>query len=147
MESYMMFIDRVIAYDICFCPYDGHRQTRPLDNIAFYSWWLTCGSHMIYPHLPERVMHQFKFLHIIQRPPYVSVPLCVSASPTDCHRDLDVILDNFFSHLVPYEAHNVPTPGPWVAIKGSSFISIRYHILTWHQMSRKHLLDQFIRRY
>lgn len=66
----------------------------------------------MYIHLHERVMCQLMFLHIIRRPPYVSAPSIV------CHRDFDAILNDFYSHLVLDEAHNVLVGEPWAYAHG-----------------------------
>lgn len=49
---------------------------------------------------------------------------------TICRRDIDVILDEFYSHLVPDETHSVLARDPWAAVEGSSIGSNRCHILT-----------------
>lgn len=46
-------------------------------------------------------MWMFGYLQIILRSPYESAPLTVLC------RDLDAILDNFESHMVPEEHHRV----------------------------------------
>ncbi|XP_050897796.1 uncharacterized protein LOC127104665 [Lathyrus oleraceus] len=107
IEPYRVFIDRTVAYYIFFCSYDGHRQTRPLDDIAFYSGWLASGSRLMYPHLSERAMRQFGLQQMIPRNPFTSAPLTI------CHRDLDVILDDFYSHLILEKEHSVPAGDPW----------------------------------
>lgn len=37
IELFEVFIYRTTTNDICYTPYDDRRQTRPLDEIAFYS--------------------------------------------------------------------------------------------------------------
>lgn len=107
IESFRVFIDRTVVYDICFFLYKRYLQTRPLEDIAFCFRWLTCGSCLMYPHLPEQIIRQFKFLQTIPRPPFLSAPSTV------CNKDLYVILDDFYNHPVPVEARSMPTLDPW----------------------------------
>lgn len=62
---------------------------------------------MIHPHLPERVMCQFRFQQSILRDPSVFAP------PTMVYRDVDVVFNDFYNHLVPHEAQSVLTPSTW----------------------------------
>ena len=89
-----MYLDHTTD-DIRFCSYDLHRQTFNLDDIAFYSGMLPYGSRMMYPHLPERVMRQFRYMQVIPREPFVSAP------HTMVHKDVDAMYDDFLmSHTL-----------------------------------------------
>lgn len=52
-EPFRVFRDYTIADDIHYTSYDNHCQTRLLDDISFYSRWLTYESRLMYPHLTE----------------------------------------------------------------------------------------------
>ncbi|MCI32229.1 putative IMP dehydrogenase/GMP reductase, partial [Trifolium medium] len=52
-------LDRMEVDEVTFCPYKDHRQTRPFQDISWYSGWIMCGSALICPHLPERVLRQY----------------------------------------------------------------------------------------
>lgn len=93
-ELFQVFLDHIVAYDKSYTPYNVHHQTHPSDDTTFYSRWLACGSCMMHLHLPERVMHQFRFQQGIPRDPFVS------SSPTMVHRDVDVMFYDFYNHLV-----------------------------------------------
>lgn len=62
IESFQVYLDRHVTDDIALCPYDGHCETRQVDIFSLYSGWLTCGLALMYVYLPERVMHQFRYL-------------------------------------------------------------------------------------
>lgn len=102
-----MYLDRTLVDDIAFYPYRGHYETRQLDIISLYSGWMTCGLALIYLYLPERVMRQFVYLQIILRHPSEFVP------PTIHCRDLDVIFDDFKSHLILVEYRMVLAHVHW----------------------------------
>ncbi|CAL5191403.1 unnamed protein product [Lathyrus oleraceus] len=56
IKSFRVYLDRIIHNDICFRPYNLYHQMHPWDDISFYFGWLTCGSRMMYPRFPKRVM-------------------------------------------------------------------------------------------
>lgn len=97
----------------------------------FYSRWLTCGSCLLYPHLPERVMRRFVFLQFIPRHPSKSAP------PTVRRRDLDVTLNGFYNHLVSENECSVSVCLLLVhrILHSNTFHhSIMCHILTWRKI-------------
>lgn len=59
IESFKVYLDRLVVEDMHFNNYVDHRETRPFDKIVLYSSWLTCGSRLTSPHVPECVMRQF----------------------------------------------------------------------------------------
>ncbi|GAU41518.1 hypothetical protein TSUD_302570 [Trifolium subterraneum] len=65
-------LDRMEVDEVTFCPYEDHRQFRPFQDISWYSGWIMCGSSMICPHLPERVLRQYGHVQSIPRAPGVS---------------------------------------------------------------------------
>ncbi|GAU29856.1 hypothetical protein TSUD_379460 [Trifolium subterraneum] len=65
-------LDRMEVDEVTFCPYEDHRQTRPFQDISWYSGWIMCGSAMLCPHLPERVLRQYGNVQAIPRAPSVS---------------------------------------------------------------------------
>ncbi|CAJ2646660.1 protein MAIN-LIKE 1-like isoform X2 [Trifolium pratense] len=65
-------LDTMRMDEVVFCPYEEHRQTRPFQDISWYTGWIMCGSAIINPHLPERVLRQFGHVQSIPRHPDVS---------------------------------------------------------------------------
>jgi len=61
-------LDNLLLFDICFMPYEEHRQTHPFDWISLFSGFIRCQRwrHM---HLPERVLRQYGFVQMIPRHP------------------------------------------------------------------------------
>lgn len=96
-ESFRVSLDRMVPDDNFFYLYEGHHQTRLFDVISVYSGWLACGSYLMYPYLPEKIMCLFDYIHTIQRPLYESAPLRVFG------RDLGEMLDHFVSYLISKE--------------------------------------------
>lgn len=125
-ETFIVSLGCMVLDEVCFCPYEGHRQTRPFDVISLYSGWMGYGTSLMYHYLPERVMRQFGYLQIILRPPYESAILGV------CCRDLQEILDDFESNLVLYEYHRDPSHVHWACVKGylTCFYSVSHPIMT-----------------
>ncbi|GAU22781.1 hypothetical protein TSUD_142200 [Trifolium subterraneum] len=65
-------LDRMEVDEVTFCPYEDHRETRPFEDISWYTGWIMCGSAMICPYLPERVLRQYGHVQSIPRHPDVS---------------------------------------------------------------------------
>lgn len=91
----------MVAEDIHSHMYVDHRETRPLDDIVFYSEWLACGSCAMYPHLPERVMRQFDYIQFVLKHP------SEYASPAMTWRDMGAMHHDYLNHLVPDEARSI----------------------------------------
>ncbi|CAL5194301.1 unnamed protein product [Lathyrus oleraceus] len=112
VEPFKVHFYRLVTYKICFCPYRDHREMCPFDIISLYSERMACGLGLMFPYLPERVMRQFDYLHIIPRHPLEF------ALPIFCHIDLDAILDNFESHLILEEYYMVLSYVQWGYVDG-----------------------------
>lgn len=80
----------------------------------------------MYPYLSEQVMHQFGYLKIILRPPHEYAP------PSVPRRDLQAILNDFESHLIPKEYPREPTHVHWICVEGymTWFYRVSHHIMT-----------------
>ncbi|CAJ2665945.1 unnamed protein product [Trifolium pratense] len=65
-------LDRMEVDEVTWRPYEDHRQTRPFEDISWYTGWIMCGTAMISPYLPERVLRQFGHVQSIPRHPDVS---------------------------------------------------------------------------
>ncbi|GAU10727.1 hypothetical protein TSUD_424340, partial [Trifolium subterraneum] len=65
-------LDRMEVDEVTLCPSEDHHQFRPFQDISWYSGWIMCGSSMICPHLPERVLRQYGHVQSIPRAPGVS---------------------------------------------------------------------------
>lgn len=53
-KNFRVYLDSTVHDDLHLLLYDDHLQIRPLEDITFYSIWLTCGSLMRYPHMTRR---------------------------------------------------------------------------------------------
>ena len=53
-NNYMTYFDHLEVENVIFSLYDDHHQTRPFDDIFWYSWWLKCDHKVVYRHFPER---------------------------------------------------------------------------------------------
>lgn len=94
IESFIMYLNRLVIEDMHFNNYVDHREMRPFDEILLYYGWLACGSFLIFPHLPECIMQQFSYTQTIHR------HLVVSISPTMTRREMDGMFYEYLSHLV-----------------------------------------------
>ena len=95
MESFRVYIDRLVHEDIHFSAYVDHRVTIPFDEVCLFTGWLACGMRKTAAYMPERVMRQFGFTQTIPRDPTVCAP------PTVKRSDMDALFDDFEHHLVP----------------------------------------------
>lgn len=93
-KPYREYLDCMVGEDIHFHAYVDHRETHLFYEFVFYSGWLACGSRLMYPHLPERVMRQFDYMHFLPKDPYEY------ALPAMTHRDTGVIYDDYLNHLI-----------------------------------------------
>lgn len=62
VEPFIVHLDLLMAYDIFFFPYSGHREMYLFDVISLYFRWITRGLSLMYPYMPKRVMHLFGYL-------------------------------------------------------------------------------------
>ncbi|XP_050897477.1 uncharacterized protein LOC127104333 [Lathyrus oleraceus] len=106
-EPFRVYLDRLIADDMHFNSYSDHRETRPFDEIVIYFGWLACGSRLIAPHLTECGMRQFDYTQTILRHPVVSAP------PALTRRQMDVMFDDYESHLVREDARSIIVVNDW----------------------------------
>ncbi|MCI25722.1 putative IMP dehydrogenase/GMP reductase [Trifolium medium] len=71
-DEHRTTLDCMEVDEVTFCPYEDHRQTRPFEDISWYTGRIMCGSAMICPYLPERVLRQYGHVQSIPRHPDVS---------------------------------------------------------------------------
>ncbi|KAK2455628.1 protein MAINTENANCE OF MERISTEMS [Trifolium repens] len=71
-DEHRTVLDRMDMDEVVWQPYEDHRHVRPFQDCAWYSGWIMCGTAMICPHLPERVLRQYGHVQSIPRAPYVS---------------------------------------------------------------------------
>lgn len=107
IKPFQVYLDCLVAEDMHFNSYVDHREMRPFDDIVLYSGCLASGSSLTFPHLPDHVMRQFDYTHIIPIRPIVSYPLAMT------HRDMDVMFDDYLSHLIPEEAQSTIAESNW----------------------------------
>lgn len=82
-----------------------------LDDIALYYGWFAYSSRIMYPHMPERVIRQFRYLQVILKDLFMSTP------PAMVCRDVDPMYDDLYNHPVPNKARSMVLPRKW----GSAF--------------------------
>lgn len=100
-KPFRVYLDCLVVEDMHFNSYIDHSEMRSCDDILLYSGWVTCGSQLTFPHLPKRVMRQLRFTQSIPRHPVVSAP------PTMTRRVMDVMFDDYLSHMVPEETQSI----------------------------------------
>ncbi|CAL5208827.1 unnamed protein product [Lathyrus oleraceus] len=111
-ELFRVYLDRLVIDDIHFNNCVDHWETRPFDEIILYYRWLACGSRLTVPHLPERVMRQFNYTQTIPRHHVFSTSLALT------RRHVDVMFDDYESHLVSEEAHSTIALSEWSYVDG-----------------------------
>ncbi|XP_050895905.1 uncharacterized protein LOC127102595 [Lathyrus oleraceus] len=74
IEPYRLYLDCLVVKDMHFNSYVNHRETLSFDEMILHSGWLSCGSRLIAPHMPEHDIRQFEYTHTIPRHPVVSAP-------------------------------------------------------------------------
>lgn len=56
MESFQVYLDRLVAKDMHFNSYVDHCGMRLFDDIVLYSGWLVYSSRLTFPHQHNPVM-------------------------------------------------------------------------------------------
>lgn len=107
-ELFRVYLDRTVADDIRFQPYDDHRHMCPVNYMSFYCKWLACRSHLVYPHLLEQAMRQFRHMEFVLRHPSDSALCDVTRG------DVDVMYNDFLNHMVPGETRGTVAPRKWI---------------------------------
>lgn len=120
-KSFRVYLDRIKTKDICFQPYDNHRQSCHLIDIAFYSKWLGYGSRLMYPCLPKWVMRQFGYMQVIPSDPFLSVP---STMP---HGDVDAMYHGLLNHLVSFITLGIITENRNVTLRCLIIFQLTLH--------------------
>lgn len=110
--SYRQSLDRLIADDVVFCPYDAHRGTRPFEEVAWFSGWIRASHEKVYRYLPERVKRQFGYVQDIPRHPESAAP----SNPT-----LNVVDGRFLNYeqfVISEEDRGDFVRDPWDTVSG-----------------------------
>nr|ABN05849.1 IMP dehydrogenase/GMP reductase, putative [Medicago truncatula] len=55
--------------DVCWRPYEEHREIQDFEEVFWYSGWIMCGVRRVYRHLSERVLRQYGYVQTIPRHP------------------------------------------------------------------------------
>ncbi|GAU25182.1 hypothetical protein TSUD_150810 [Trifolium subterraneum] len=87
-------LDRMEVDKVTFIPYKDHRHICPFEDICWYSGWIMCGSAMICPYLPERVLRQFGHVQSIPRHPDESAKADLNRF-TIAEAFVDYLVDNY----------------------------------------------------
>jgi len=67
--TYRSLLDRITFDDVCWRPYEEHREFQAFEEVFWYSCRIMCGDRRLYRHLPERVLRQYGYVQTIPRPP------------------------------------------------------------------------------
>ncbi|XP_039688062.1 protein MAINTENANCE OF MERISTEMS-like [Medicago truncatula] len=67
--TYRSLLDRIQLDDVCWRPYEEHREIQDFEEVFWYSGWIMCGVRRAYRHLPERVLRQYGYVQTIPRHP------------------------------------------------------------------------------
>jgi hypothetical protein len=84
--TYRSLLDRITFDDVCWRPYEGHREFQPFEEVFWYSGWIMCGDRRVYRHLPERVLRQYGYVQSVPRPP-TDVPALTPAEIVQAFTD------------------------------------------------------------
>ena len=66
---YRSLLDRIQFDDVCWRPYEEHREIQGFEEVFWYSGWIMCGVRRVYRHLPERVLRQYRYVQSVPRHP------------------------------------------------------------------------------
>jgi hypothetical protein len=67
--TYRSLLDRIQFDDVCWRPYEEHREIEGFEEVFWYSDWIMCGVRRVYRHLPERVLRQYGYVKSVPRHP------------------------------------------------------------------------------
>ncbi|XP_057445343.1 serine/threonine-protein phosphatase 7 long form homolog [Lotus japonicus] len=72
LDERRVLLDELTEDDVIWTPYEAHREWRQRDERILFSGYIRCPYPLaVRPHLPERVMRQFGYIHTISRHPSV----------------------------------------------------------------------------
>ena len=66
---YRSLLDRIQFDDVCWRPYEEHREIQGFEEVFWYSGWIMCGVRRVYRHLSERVLRQYRYVQSVPRHP------------------------------------------------------------------------------
>nr|ABN09054.1 IMP dehydrogenase/GMP reductase, putative [Medicago truncatula] len=58
--TYRSLLDRIQFDDVCWRPYEEHREIQDFEEVFWYSGWIMCGVRTVYRHLPEWAFVDFR---------------------------------------------------------------------------------------
>jgi len=67
--TYRSLLDRIQFDDVCWRPYEEHREFQGFEEVFWYSGWIMCDVRRVYRHLPERVLRQYRYVQSVPRHP------------------------------------------------------------------------------
>jgi len=67
--TYRSLLDRITFDDVCWRPYEEHKDFQAFEKVFWYSGWIMYGDRRVYGHLPERVLRQYGYIQTVPRPP------------------------------------------------------------------------------
>jgi len=60
--TYRLLLDHIQFDDVCWRPYEEHREIQGFEEVFWYLGWIMCGVRRVYRHLPERVLRQYGYV-------------------------------------------------------------------------------------
>jgi hypothetical protein len=87
-------LDRLELDDVVWQPYEDRRHTAPFQDCSWYSGWIMCGTAMVSPHLPERVLRQYGHVQSIPRAPFISAKAKMTRFTID-HAFQHMLVENY----------------------------------------------------
>ncbi|GAU26320.1 hypothetical protein TSUD_56180 [Trifolium subterraneum] len=98
-DEHKTTLDRMEVDEVTFRPFEDHRHIRPFEDIFWYSGWIMCGSAMICPYLPERILRQFGHVQSIPRHPDESAKAGLNRF-TIAEAFADYLADNYVTEVI-----------------------------------------------
>ena len=65
--TYRALLDRLEMANVCWRPYEEHREIQDFEEIFWYSGWIMSGVDKVYRHFPERVKRQYGYVQNVPR--------------------------------------------------------------------------------
>lgn len=92
------------------------------------------------PITPDLSTHVWASHVQVQVSTWILSDFTVYAHPIVIYKDVDVMFDDFYNHLVPEEAQSVPAPQP----RGNSFVYIQWYFRVSHSTTSNGISEYLI---
>jgi len=67
--TYRSLLDRIQFDDVCWRPYEEHKEIQGFEEVFWYSGWIMCDVRRVYRHLPERGLRQYGYVQRVRKHP------------------------------------------------------------------------------